>query len=247
MFELGSSLREARVRRGLELAQVAVDTRIRTRYLQALEEERFELLPGSVYAKGFLRTYADYLRLDSQVFLDEYNARFSAEEASPAPPQLVSRPRSLRSYRVAAVTLLLALGGALLVWQLRGPSHPPVRSHPASAAAAEAPGPATPLPTTPTTRDTRRADKGASTALVLRAVGGPCWLLVREGSEQGRQLFEGTLEPGELRRFRERRLWVRIGAPWNLIASRGWRRLPLPPTVASLLVTAGGIRTISPK
>ena len=64
MFELGSSLREARVRRGVELAQVAAETRIRTRYLQALEDERFELLPGSVYGKGFLRAYADYLGLN---------------------------------------------------------------------------------------------------------------------------------------------------------------------------------------
>jgi hypothetical protein len=66
MFELGSSLHEARVRRGLELAQVAAETRIRTRYLQALEDERFELLPGSVYAKGFLRAYADYLGLEAR-------------------------------------------------------------------------------------------------------------------------------------------------------------------------------------
>src|SRR5712691_3291992 len=78
MFELGSSLREARVRRGIELAQVGAETRIRTRYLQALEDERFELLPGSVYAKGFLRAYADYLGLDGQLFVDEYNARFGA-------------------------------------------------------------------------------------------------------------------------------------------------------------------------
>jgi cytoskeleton protein RodZ len=97
MFELGSSLRETRVRRGLELAQVAAETRIRTRYLQALEEERFERLPGSVYAKGFLRTYADYLGLDSQLFLDEYDARFRTEqEVLPVPAQLELQPRSLR-------------------------------------------------------------------------------------------------------------------------------------------------------
>jgi len=93
MFQLGSSLREARARRGLELAQVAAETRIRARYLQALEEERFELLPGSVYAKGFLRAYADYLGLDSQRYVDEYNARFSADETPPAPPQLKLRAR----------------------------------------------------------------------------------------------------------------------------------------------------------
>ena len=56
MFEIGSSLRDARTRRELELSQIERETRIRSRYLQALEDERFELLPGEAYAKGFLRT-----------------------------------------------------------------------------------------------------------------------------------------------------------------------------------------------
>src|SRR6266536_4809761 len=100
MFELGSTLREARVRRGIELAQVAAETRIRTRYLQALEDERFELLPGSAYAKGFLRAYSDYLGLDGQLFVDEYNARCDANGTPPAPHQLELRPGPLRRYGV---------------------------------------------------------------------------------------------------------------------------------------------------
>jgi cytoskeleton protein RodZ len=242
MFELGNSLREARLRRGLELAQLAAETRIRTRYLQALEEEHFELLPGSVYAKGFLRAYADRLGLDSQLFLDEYNARFPAEETPPAPLQLKRRPRPLRSYGVAAMVLLLALGGALLAWQLSGSSVRPARSRVTSAAAARAPAPAMPLPAT---RPADRADKQADTAFVLRATRGPCWLSVRQRSEQGELLFEGVLEPGDSRRFGEGHVWMRIGAPWNLVASRAGRRLSLPPTVASVVVTVSGIRTVA--
>ena len=75
MFEIGSSLREARLRRGLELSQIERDTRIRSKYLGALEEDRFDVLPGQAYAKGFLRTYADYLGLDAQQFVDEYSPR----------------------------------------------------------------------------------------------------------------------------------------------------------------------------
>jgi cytoskeleton protein RodZ len=242
MFELGSSLREARVRRGLELAQVAAATRIRTRYLRALEEEHFELLPGSVYAKGFLRAYADCLGLDSQVFLDEYNARFSAEETPPPPPQLKLRPRSPRLYGVAAIVLLLALGGALLAWRLSGSSPRSARSHEASAAAARAPAPATPLPAI---RSADRADKQARSAFVLRATRGPCWVSVRQRSEQGSLLFEGTLEQGGSRAFVDQQLWIRIGAPWNLVASRAGRRLSLPPALANVLVTANGIRTLA--
>jgi cytoskeleton protein RodZ len=243
MFELGSSLRETRIRRGAELAQVAAETRIRMRYLRALEEERFELLPGSVYAKGFLRAYADYLGLDSQVFLDEYNARFKADEAPPAPPQLDLRSRrSPWSYGLAAVVVLLAFGGALLAWQLSGSSPRQARSNGASSRATSAPAPATPLPAA---RSAARVRTGARAILVLRATRGPCWLSVRQGSELGRPLFEGTLEQGQSQRFGERRLWMRIGAPWNLIAARDGSRLSLPQTVASILVTAAGVHTLA--
>jgi hypothetical protein len=211
------------------------------RYLNALEEERFELLPGSVYAKGFLRTYADYLGLDGQVFVDEYNARFEDEEAQPAPSQLDLRPRSLRPYGLAAIVLLLSLGGALLAWQLSGSSPQPAQPAGAAAGTARARVPDTPLPGA---RPANAVATRAGTALVLRAARGPCWLSVRRRSEQGRLLFESRLEPGELRRFRERQLWMRIGAPWNLIASRGGRRLSLPQTVATVLVTARGVRTV---
>src|SRR5207248_224231 len=81
MFEIGGSLREARLKRNLTPADVQKAIRIRDRYLQALEEERWELLPGDAYVKGFLRTYADYLGLDGQLYVEEYNSRF----ARPAP------------------------------------------------------------------------------------------------------------------------------------------------------------------
>ncbi len=61
MFEIGSSLREARLRPGLELHDAEAATRIRATYLAALEEERFHQLPADVYACAFLRTYAEFL------------------------------------------------------------------------------------------------------------------------------------------------------------------------------------------
>jgi cytoskeleton protein RodZ len=61
MFEIGSSLRAARMRQRLELSQAERDTRIRAKYLGALEDERFDVLLGPAYTKGFLRSYADYL------------------------------------------------------------------------------------------------------------------------------------------------------------------------------------------
>src|SRR5512132_758530 len=173
MFEFGNSLREARVRRGIELAQVAAETQIRTRYLQALEDQRFELLPGSVYAKGFLRAYADYLGLESQLFVDEYNARFSADDTPPAPAQLKLRPRPLRRYGIAATVFLFPLAGALLAWQLSDSSPRSARSRAASATAAGAPAPVRPRTARATRGRASRATKPASPALVLRVTKGP--------------------------------------------------------------------------
>src|SRR6478735_9819836 len=92
MFEIGNSLREARVRRGVDFAQAELATKIRGKYLRALEEEHFELLPAQTYVKGFLRTYAEYLGLDGQLYVDEFNSRFVAGEESEARP-----PRTRRS------------------------------------------------------------------------------------------------------------------------------------------------------
>jgi cytoskeleton protein RodZ len=245
MFELGSSLREARVRRGIELPQVAAATQIRMRYLQALEDERFELIPGSVYAKGFLRAYADYLGLESQLFVDEYNARFETEDTAPAPPQLELRASPVRRYVGVPVVLLLALAGALLAWQLGGASPRPPRVQAASGTAAGASVSAMPRAVRPATPRTSAAPKPAVITVVLRATRGPCWLSIRRGSERGRQLFQGTLEPGQSRRIAQGPLWIRIGAPWNLEATLTGDRLSLPQTVADVVVTAAGIRTLS--
>ncbi|MPY72386.1 MAG: helix-turn-helix domain-containing protein, partial [Alphaproteobacteria bacterium] len=62
--EFGDALREMRVTHGRELADVADHLRIRKVYLQAIEEGRFDDLPGPTYAAGFVRAYADYLGLD---------------------------------------------------------------------------------------------------------------------------------------------------------------------------------------
>jgi len=85
MFDLGASLRAARHKRGLELDAVQRELRIRKRYLEALESERFELLPGEVYARGFLREYAEFLGLDGSIYIDEYNAASRTTTSSRLP------------------------------------------------------------------------------------------------------------------------------------------------------------------
>jgi len=69
---IGEILKQARTRQGLEIREVEERTKIRIKYLRALEAEDWEVLPSAAYAKGFLRTYAQLLRLDADVLVDEF-------------------------------------------------------------------------------------------------------------------------------------------------------------------------------
>ena len=104
MFEIGNSLREARLRQSLELSDVERATKIRPKYLRALEDEQFELLPAQTYVKGFLNTYAEFLGLDGQLYVDEYNSRYvTREEEEPFRPRrsTAGRPVTAGSSRAS--------------------------------------------------------------------------------------------------------------------------------------------------
>ena len=230
MFEIGSSLREARTRRGLALSDVERATHIRSRYLSALEEDRFDTLPGPAYAKGFLRTYADFLGLEGQRFVDEYNSRFEpSEEPAAIPPVLVRGRRPFANRLSLAVSVAAILIG-LISWQLtrsRGARHTVVPPPPPTHVAAVLPA---------------RAVKHvpAVARLVIVAARGPCWLSVRIGSEQGLSLYERTLDQGASVRFVSKRLWIRIGAPWNVDARLNGRTVGLPARTGNVVVTPAG-------
>lgn len=241
MLEIGSNLREARGRRGLSLAQVDADTHIRTRYLQALEDERFDVLPGAAYVRGFLRTYADYLGLDSDLFVDEYNARFAPAEEEP--PELVAlRPLRRRRVRLRGTTVVLViLSIAVVAWKLDSGDEPTTRA-PLGGALLTTPRPSTAPRPLAAAAAKRPAPRRAT--LVLTAVHGPCWLLVRAGSPEGPYVREGTLAAGESLRLSGRRFWIRLGAPQNLEAKVNGEAAALPDDTANVVVTPAGIRTV---
>ena len=226
MFEIGSSLREARTRRKLELSQIEQDTRIRSKYLAALEDDRFEVLPGPAYTKGFLRTYADYLGLDGQRFVDEYNARFAPEEPA-APPQVRIRRRRALDRWLLAVPFAVVLVG-LIAWQLSSTG-----SH---RRAALRPPPRTTPKTTPAPQTVKHTSTAAR--IVLVASRGRCWLSVHVGSATGPPVLERMLQPGQRVRFVSKRLWMRLGAPWNVDATVNGRSVQLPASTASVVVTS---------
>src|SRR5947208_16988854 len=76
MADIGTTLREARMRARIDISEVEAATKIRAKYLRAIENEEWDLLPGPVYAKSFLRTYGDFLGLDTRMLVDEYRRRY---------------------------------------------------------------------------------------------------------------------------------------------------------------------------
>src|SRR5215218_1646677 len=115
MFEIGSTLQEARTRQGLELQDAAEATRIRLKFLAALEGERFGELPAEVYARAFLRTYAEYLGLDSELYVAELNSRIEASRPPPPPPP--PEPRfTLPSLDTRTVSLIGTAAAVLFVF-----------------------------------------------------------------------------------------------------------------------------------
>jgi hypothetical protein len=97
MASIGATLRGARERRGLTIEQVAQETRISARFLEALEAEEFDALPAPVYVRGFLRSYANFLKVDPQPLLDRL---VGGEFGAPTPPvDFVGGPRPGRGER----------------------------------------------------------------------------------------------------------------------------------------------------
>ena len=115
MFEIGTTLREARERRNLGLDRAEAETKIRARYLRALEDEDFDVVPGPTYVRGFLRTYAAHLGLDGQLFVDEYNSRFFAPSDDDPFLRRRAAARARRGQRRESHAILVALAAIVAV------------------------------------------------------------------------------------------------------------------------------------
>jgi cytoskeleton protein RodZ len=94
MPEIGETLREARMRERIDVSEIEAQTKIRAKYLRALENEEWDLLPGPTFVKSFLRTYATALGLDGKSLVEEYRLHY--ERPSEPPEPIVSSPRKVR-------------------------------------------------------------------------------------------------------------------------------------------------------
>jgi cytoskeleton protein RodZ len=232
MFEIGNSLREARLRQGLDLAEIEQATKIRSRYLRALEEEQFELLPAQTYVKGFLKAYADQLGLDGDLYVEEFNSRYAVGEEEPAPRTRSSWPGTSRFQSSAVLISLTAIGLAtalvVLAWRFGATDEPQdIPGVPPAVEESARQGTKQSTQQRSAKRRTRPATQTRQVKLVAVAARGDCWLEVHRGSEAGELLYSGTLEFGQRSaQFRGGRLWINMGAPANLVLRvNGKRRL----------------------
>jgi hypothetical protein len=217
VFELGESLAAARRRQGLELPAVEAVTRIRAKHLGSLEAERFEALPGRAYARAFLKSYCDYLGLETALFLEEFDLRWPDEEIEVTPVRLPRRRRFpvrlvLTGAATAGVLGFVAFGGG-------GGAKPGELPSLAPPQAAHAAAPRVPHARPAAHRRARPVDR----RLVIRATRGDCWVLARRGGAAGAVLYEGTLTRGSVVRFLAPRVWIRLGAPGNVDLHRARR------------------------
>jgi cytoskeleton protein RodZ len=241
MFEIGSSLREARLRQGLDFPELEHATKIRAKYIRALEDEQFDVLPAQTYVKGFLRSYAEYLGLDGQLYVDEYNSRYvvGVDEESPlrrprrSPPPKGPRVQS----RVVLLTLLgiaLVAGLVIVAWKPSGSGKQRTAGSPPASS-----------PTAATVRKNRTHARPTVARLQIVASRDSSWLQVHRGSATGPIVFQGTLEKGESQTFVGRRLWVDVARPEVVTARLNGRVRRLPTGSAKvLLVTPRSIRVL---
>lgn len=255
MFEIGSSLRDARERRGIGLAECERATKIRASLLRAIEDERFDRLPEPAYTRGFLRTYARFLGVDEHRVLSEYDARLGIDDRSehdlkplpPPPPgpagmlreRLLAPRRPRRATQglgwlaiggIGAVLVLLWLGGGGDETATPPPvapaARPPAAAPPATTAPARPPAP----PPGVRLRVTGAGDQGS-------------YLEVRRGGPDGEALYVGTVAPGATESWRSPGpLWIRVGWTPSLRATVNGRAVALEGGTANFLVTRGGVR-----
>ena len=262
--DIGNTLREARIRKGLTIKDVEAVTRIRAKYLEALEQDDFSVLPGPTFVSAFLRNYANYLKIDGEALLDDYRRYHEPHRDEPSvlriEPSKHSRSRGMaerqkrktrrlqRGYIVVGILAVIVI--VVLAWWGdwggRGGASLDPESIPDQ-------GSTTSLANVSSTT-TEPGSQGSSTTVsvvvsgenitvVLKVNSGSCWLVVREDSGDGPELYAGTLSEGGQKTFdSSKRYWMNVGKPDVLSMTVNGAPVTLPTAAGAFIVTEAGIQ-----
>jgi cytoskeleton protein RodZ len=224
---IGETLREARMRQRLDITDVEAQTKIRAKYLRALENEDFGMLPGPTFVKSFLRTYAEFLGLDPHLLVEEYRVRYDPRDESELTP--FARAPSGRQRRrpprrpawlplVAAVVVILAL---LLVLGLTGGGSNDSGTTPTTSTSAKQPATAK---SKSKARQTKRKARRARTVKLRIVPAVATYVCVDKGTGTP-VVYEGTLSTPKS--WKSRHLRINLGRRAVRITANG-KRIAVP-------------------
>jgi cytoskeleton protein RodZ len=237
MPSIGETLREARMRQRLDIADVEQRTKIRAKYLRALENEEFGMLPGPTFVKTFLRTYAEQLGLDPHVLVEEYRANYEGAdelELQPlGPPTAMRRDRG-RGPRVGpgaiALLVVVAVVGALVVIGLLSGDED---------GGTQASGTET-TTTERTTTHPKNEKPAPPKRVVVRLVPATATYVCVDHGEGTAVVFEGTVDKAET--WRGKRLRVLLGKRDLQLVKNG-KRVEVAPGAEPIAFAFGPRRT----
>jgi cytoskeletal protein RodZ len=237
VFEIGNSLREARIRKGLDYPEIEQATKIRVRYLRALEDEEFRVLPAATYVKGFLRTYADYLGLDGGLYVDEYSSRYVVGEEEPPLRRASLSTRQHR--RVESRVVVIALAAIAIVTALV------IAAFKSTDSGSKSPSASTQTVQKPKKHHATKPTVAPATLIVTAT--SPTYVKLRLASPSGKQVFAGTLDTGQSHRWYAKRFWIAASDPSGVhVTVNGHpRQLPGAAKRVGVVVTASGFKASS--
>ncbi|MHB9053165.1 MAG: helix-turn-helix domain-containing protein [Thermoleophilia bacterium] len=256
MFEIGTTLRDARVRSDISLQRAEDETKIRVKYIQAMENEDFDVLPAGTYVKGFLRTYAEYLDLDAQLLIDEYNDRFGSGEhrehliQPPRTAKTEAAPKTHRKHQtnyilVAILAVVIIAVLAYLGWGNASSEKPSLVTTTETGVSVETAPVTTPAAATPTQTQTAPAQLQSIT---FAATSSSNWIEVRGNNADGEVVWAGTLSSGDSKTLTKAdiagltTLWFTTGNLTGLQVSVNGQPQQLSENVQdSYIITAAGM------
>lgn len=215
---IGEILKNARIEKGYSFEYLEEATKIRAKYLEALEKENFGVLPGHVYAKAFLRTYAKFLELDTEQIMSEFgqmNHEAPAPEIETEDHDPVPTATGSKKWRYAAASFaIIALLAFNALYNIgdkpedNRPEPPNTAQQPPTNNVPNPPDPANPTDNTPPEAP-QPPQQVEGVRVVLKVTDGQSWMQI---VADGQTVFSGTVNPGETKDFQaDEKIYMHVG------------------------------------
>ena len=223
-MSLGQTLRAAREEAGMSIEDVSRATRIRGQLIREIEDDRFEACGGAVYARGHIRAIATSLHVDPAEMLAEFDAQ-TGGVAGPAPREIFEHevlaiPDRKGPNWTAAMAVAAAVALVVALVAVLNPSGPNANvaspdagfGTPSTSASPAASAPPVTAPSVAPSNLVAGQIDPTKVFLRIAIVGDKSWVVVRDGGQNGRPIFQGTLLNGATKDFRaDKELYVVLG------------------------------------